>query len=69
MSKAKFTAEVPSLGLYLHGNSQEELLDDFIMQLRFMWSEYVLSDVEELTDDALELRNKLNAFIQIKLEN
>lgn len=54
-----FVAEVSDFGLTLGGRTRDELLKDWADQMHFIWREYALAPKDELSEGALELREKL----------
>lgn len=55
----KSYAEYPSLGIFSNGTNPEEVIEDFKSEFAFLYRNYALEKEEFLTNDAIELKNKL----------
>jgi hypothetical protein len=49
------------IGLYCNGATLSDILQDAALTAGVMWKEFVECPIETLTEDALELRNRLKA--------
>ena len=61
-----FAASVPELNIEASGRTREELFDDVIEQLRFLWQEYACDGDEKLSEDAIELKRRLLARMRVE---
>jgi hypothetical protein len=59
-----YTAEYKALNIYSCEKSMKEVLESFSEQFNMMWKSYVLENNENLTDDAIEYKNKLLNFAE-----
>jgi hypothetical protein len=56
------TASLPLLNIEAHGATAQELAEDLVDQLRFVWRTYGCADVDTLTQDARRLRDAARAL-------
>lgn len=49
--------------IYAVGESKEEAIQDFVDELEFVWRNYVLADDSELTQDAIELKHRVQKIL------
>lgn len=54
-----FTASAPDFNIEAAGRTREELFDDVVEQLRFLWQEYACEDDDKLSQDAIALKHRL----------
>ena len=59
---APLTASLPLLNIEAHGATAQELAEDLVDQLRFVWRTYGCADVDTLTPDARRLRDAARAL-------
>lgn len=52
-----YYADDNKLNLFCSGKTEEELMDDIAMSLVVQWKMYVECDIDELSKDAVKLRN------------
>lgn len=66
-TKQYFGAEIPDLGIVACGRTRDELFDDVNAQIAFVWTEYVLAEDATLSDDAIELKNRVRERVKRSL--
>jgi hypothetical protein len=62
-TKQCFQAAVPEWGVFLYSTTRDGLASDFADNLLFAWEEYAKAEPDELTEDAIALRDALRAQI------
>lgn len=59
-----YKAEVKEFNLTISEKTVENLLQELKSQIRFIWEEYVLTNPNDLTSDALEFREIISSRIK-----
>lgn len=59
-----YYADDKKLNLFCSGKTEEELMDDIAMSLIVQWKMYVECDIDELSKDAIKLRDMLNDTLE-----
>lgn len=59
-----YKAEVKEFNLSISEKTVENLLQELKSQIRFIWEEYVLTNPNDLTSDALEFRKIISSRIK-----
>ena len=54
-----YLCDYPELNIYAYGESIEDLEEDIKSQIYFSWKEYACEEDINLTEDAIEFKNKL----------
>lgn len=62
----EFEIKFPKLGIIARGRTRTEVLDNFKDDFIWLWDEYVEEKEELLTEDAIELKQKLIAMVNKK---
>ena len=60
----EFVLEWPELNIFLGAETREELWDDFVQDFFWLWEEYGKSEAQDLSQDAIELKQCLQNLVQ-----
>ena len=60
----EFVLEWPELNIFLGAETREELWDDLVQDFFWLWEEYGKSEAQDLSQDAIELKQRLQDLVQ-----
>ena len=63
-SEQLYTVEYPELGISAFAYTRQELTEEIEDDICYLWEEYALANDDELSDDALTLKNRLLSAIE-----